>query len=59
MRKVPFKFKRSRIAVAVAASKIFPQVDGTRLVVTSVELISERLEMIWKISLASSWEGKT
>jgi hypothetical protein len=37
---------RSRIAEAVTESKIFPQLDGTRLVVTIVVTISVLLETI-------------
>ena len=59
MTKQPFRLRRSKIAVAVAGSKIFPQWEGTKLVVTMVGASSERLEMIWKISLASSGVGKT
>jgi len=44
--KFPFKLNRSRMAVAVAASKIFPHCEGIRFVVTMVGNNSLRLEMI-------------
>jgi len=43
---LPFILRRSRMAVAVTASKSLPQSEGTRFVVTRVVATSVRLEMI-------------
>ena len=51
--------RRSRIAEAVTESKIFPQSEGTRLVVTRVVVTSVLLEKIWKIQSACSLVGTT
>ena len=43
---LPFILSRSRMAVAVTESKIFPQSEGMRLVVSRVVETSVRFEMI-------------
>jgi len=47
------------MAEAVTESKIFPQLEGIRLVVTRVVVTSARLEKIWKIQSAWSLVGTT